>query len=61
MPRTQLRWNGILEEANSDDERKWRLAILEADIMLNELLESGMNVLDTAAMYPGAEAFIGVS
>ncbi|MDR3571007.1 MAG: hypothetical protein P4L81_02305 [Candidatus Pacebacteria bacterium] len=39
IPRTQLRWNGILEEANSDDERKWRLAILEADIMLNELLD----------------------
>src|SRR5487761_2021948 len=28
VPRTQLRWNGILEEANSDDDRKWRLAIL---------------------------------
>ncbi len=39
VSRTQLRWNGILEEANSNDERKWRLAILEADIMLNELLD----------------------
>jgi len=39
VPRTQLRWNGIVEEASSDDERKWRLAILEADIMLNELLD----------------------
>jgi hypothetical protein len=39
VSRTQLRWNGIVEEANSDDERKWRLAILEADIMLNELLD----------------------
>ena len=37
--RTQLRWNGIAEEANSEDDRKWRLAILEADIMLNELLD----------------------
>jgi hypothetical protein len=39
VTRTQLRWNGLMEEANSDDERKWRLAILEADIMLNELLD----------------------
>jgi hypothetical protein len=39
VSRIQLRWNGIVEEANSDDERKWRLAILEADIMLNELLD----------------------
>lgn len=39
ISRTQLRWNSILEEANSDDDRKWRLAILEADIMLNELLD----------------------
>ncbi len=39
VSRTQLRWNSIVEEANSDDERKWRLAILEADIMLNELLD----------------------
>lgn len=39
VSRTQLRWRGIEEEANSDDERKWRLAILEADIMLNELLD----------------------
>lgn len=39
VSRTQLRWNTIVEEAGSDDERKWRLAILEADIMLNELLD----------------------
>ncbi len=39
IPRTQLRWNRVLEHANSDDEHKWRLAILEADIMLNELLD----------------------
>lgn len=39
ISRTQLRWNGIVDEANSEDERKWRLAILEADIMLNELLD----------------------
>ena len=39
VPRTQLRWNRILEEAGSDSEQSWRLAILEADIMLNELLD----------------------
>lgn len=39
VPRTRLRWNRIMEHANSDDEHQWRLAILEADIMLNELLD----------------------
>ncbi len=39
VPRTQLRWNRVMEHANSDDEHRWRLAILEADIMLNELLD----------------------
>lgn len=40
VPKTQLRWARVLEEANSPDERTWRLAVLEADIMLNELLDS---------------------
>lgn len=40
VPKTQLRWARVLEEANSEDERTWRLAVLEADIMLNELLDS---------------------
>lgn len=39
IPRTHLRWRRVMEHANSDDEHKWRLAILEADIMLNELLD----------------------
>lgn len=39
VPKTQLRWNRILEEGNADNERQWRLAVLEADIMLNELLD----------------------
>jgi len=39
VPRTQLRWRRVLDHASSDDEHKWRLAILEADIMLNELLD----------------------
>ena len=39
VSRTQIKWNHIMEEMQSDDERKWRLAILEADILLNELLD----------------------
>ena len=39
VPRTHLRWNRIMEHVNTDDEHQWRLAILEADIMLNELLD----------------------
>lgn len=39
IPRTQLRWNRIMEQAHADNEQNWRLAILEADIMLNELLD----------------------
>ena len=40
VPRTQLRWERIIAQINSDSEQSWRLAILEADIMLNELLDS---------------------
>ncbi len=39
VSKVQLRWNRILEEVSSEDEQRWRLAILEADIMLNELLD----------------------
>ncbi len=39
VPRTQLRWARVMEHAASPDEHQWRLAILEADIMLNELLD----------------------
>lgn len=39
IPKTQLRWEKIVQEGTSDNERDWRLAILEADIMLNELLD----------------------
>lgn len=39
VPKTQLRWNRVLEQVHSDNEQNWRLAILEADIMLNELLD----------------------
>ncbi len=39
VPKAQLRWNRIKEEISSESEQSWRLAILEADIMLNELLD----------------------
>ncbi len=39
VPKSQLRWNRIVDQAGSDSEQSWRLAILEADIMLNELLD----------------------
>lgn len=39
VPKTQLRWNRIREQIASGDEKQWRLAILEADIMLSELLD----------------------
>lgn len=39
VPRTHLRWKRVEEQAHSDSEQAWRLAILEADIMLNELLD----------------------
>ena len=40
VPKTQLRWRRVTEQIAADDEQKWRLAILEADIMLNELLDT---------------------
>lgn len=39
IPKTRLRWNRIQEQAYSENEQQWRLAVLEADIMLNELLD----------------------
>ena len=39
VPKTLLRWNRVLEQAKGDSAQGWRLAILEADIMLNELLD----------------------
>ena len=40
VPKTQLRWHRVLEQAHAEDGQNWRLAILEADIMLNELLDT---------------------
>lgn len=34
------RWQEILSHAASDDEELWRLAIIEADVMLDEMLEA---------------------
>lgn len=39
IPKTQLRWNRIMEQVDSGNPQSWRLSILEADIMLNELLD----------------------
>lgn len=39
VPHTRLRWDRVMEEAYSENEQSWRLAILEADIMLSELLD----------------------
>src|SRR3989344_3486923 len=39
VPKSQLRWGRILEQARGSTEHGWRLAILEADIMLSELLD----------------------
>ncbi len=40
IPRTHLRWERVLTEVTSDNEQNWRMAILEADIMLGELLDT---------------------
>jgi len=40
VPVTHLRWDRIMGEIHSESEKSWRLAILEADIMLGELLDS---------------------
>lgn len=36
----ERRWSRIQEQVASDDENDWRLAILDADIMLDEVLET---------------------
>jgi hypothetical protein len=36
----RFKWQRVLESASSDDPQKWRSAILEADHMLNELLDT---------------------
>jgi hypothetical protein len=41
------RWQQILSYAASDDEELWRLAIIEADVMLDEMLEAAGYSQDT--------------
>lgn len=38
VTKTQLRWQKIIEHANTNNPNDWRQAIIEADIMLDELL-----------------------
>lgn len=40
VSRVLLRWRRIVEQASGEDEQGWRLAILESDILLNELLDT---------------------
>lgn len=40
VSRNAMRWRRIVEEVGSEPEQNWRLAILEADIMLGDLLDS---------------------
>ena len=40
LSKTEARWHRVLEQANSEDPQGWRLAVLEADIMLAELIDS---------------------
>jgi hypothetical protein len=38
VPRNNDRWNTVMEHANSENPSDWRLAIIESDIILDELL-----------------------
>lgn len=40
VSRLQQRWQRILSQVDSGNDQGWRLAILEADILLNELLDT---------------------
>ncbi len=39
IPKTHLRWRRIMDQMGAGTPESWRLAILESDIMLNELLD----------------------
>lgn len=61
-PRTN-RWHELLEHAKSTDPKAWRHAILEADLMLGELLDSlGYKGVNTAEKMRGLpeDAFVTV-
>jgi vacuolar-type H+-ATPase subunit H len=59
IPKARLRWDRILDEANSENDQNRRLAILEADIMLNELLDDlgykGETLADKMRQVPKAQ------
>ncbi len=59
IPKTQLRWDRVLQEANSESDQSRRLAILEADIMLGELLDElgyrGETLADKMRQVPKAQ------
>jgi hypothetical protein len=59
IPKVRLRWDRILEEANSENDQNRRLAILEADIMLGELLDDlgyrGETLADKMRQVPKAQ------
>jgi hypothetical protein len=59
IPKTRLRWDRILEQANSESDPNRRLAILEADIMLGELLDElgyrGETLADKMRQVPKAQ------
>jgi hypothetical protein len=40
VTKAQIRWKEIVEHSQSDNQNDWRAAIIEADIMLDELLEA---------------------
>lgn len=56
VSRAQLRWNRIFEQITAESEQGWQLAILEADILLNELLDTlgykGETMADKMKMVP---------
>ncbi len=58
VPKTRLRWDRILSEANSEADQNRRLAVLEADIMLGELLDElgyrGETIADRMRQVPKA-------
>jgi hypothetical protein len=40
VTKAQMRWKEIVDHSQSDNQNDWRAAIIEADIMLDELLEA---------------------
>ncbi len=47
IPEKNPRWQGVLNHINSENPSDWRLAILECDIVLDELLDKNGYIGDT--------------